>query len=306
MFRSIFKTERVMKGVTLIELAVIMIILAIIAGAAIPRISSLFEDADAQVLRGIAGETEIAISEGLNRGKTLHQLTTNGLGFLDNILGFIEESHGGSVDAEYIDAATFAVSVKGKGIPRKAFYTITTNGNVFITDSTGFNVYFAYAGDLVKNKSKTSSGTILAAVGIATPASSVGTSGSVGSSVPVASTASSVPTASSGTSPSSPSSTPSTPSVPVVPSAPVTPVVPGNASGSSAPSSSVVPVVSSSPVASGNSGTISTPAAPAVKGNNGNAYGKTKGNNGKGNAYAYGKTKGNNGRGNAYAYGRTK
>ncbi|MGD9581303.1 MAG: type II secretion system protein [Vampirovibrionia bacterium] len=160
------------KGVTLIELAVVIILLGILAFAATPRLTSIFEDADAQVLRTIAAETEIAIAEGVNRGKTYNELITDGSGYLDNILGFIEDGHGGTVNTDYASTATFTASINKNGVERSADYIINTKGKVLIVDATGFNHYFVYSGDLVNKVPGYSSSSAIASAADTTADSS--------------------------------------------------------------------------------------------------------------------------------------
>lgn len=142
--------KRDSKGFTLLELAICILVIGIISAAATPKVLSMFEDADAEMFRALGGEVEVALAQGFNRGKTYTELTTNGAGYLDDIIGFAENSQGGNLSTTYTGPGVFTATVTA-GSSRSVTYGITTDARVTITAASGFNHFSAVGGDLVRN-----------------------------------------------------------------------------------------------------------------------------------------------------------
>lgn len=140
--------KRDSKGFTLIELAICILVIGIISAIAAPRITSMFEDADAEVFRAVGGQVELAISQGLSRGKTLTELNTGGAGFLDEITDMVASEQSGNIDIPTPGAGTFTATAKSS--KRTATYSITTDARVVVDSITGFNQYTVVNGDIVK------------------------------------------------------------------------------------------------------------------------------------------------------------
>lgn len=146
--------SRVNVGITMLELALVIIIVGILASAAVPVMFNMYDDADAETVRSIVADIEMAMSEGISRGVPYAQLTSPGGGatqFLDNIVAMVGTGFPNNVTIVAPGVSQVSVTITATGGPPKtAQLTIQTNGNVSITAISGFTGYNIVGGDLVK------------------------------------------------------------------------------------------------------------------------------------------------------------
>lgn len=145
--------RRQIKGYTLIEIAICILIIGIIAAATVPVISSMTEDAQAETMRSIASDVEIWIGQGLSRGLTFDSVTSN-TDMLDDIAANVQADYsGGDASITVVAAAGRQVDValNTGGSAKTATLVINNAGKVNFTAVTGFSQYSVVNGDLRKS-----------------------------------------------------------------------------------------------------------------------------------------------------------
>jgi prepilin-type N-terminal cleavage/methylation domain-containing protein len=142
-------------GFTLIEMAITLVIIGIIAMAAVPRFYSVSEDADAETLRAIVRETEMALSAGVSRGLPYSQLRAPAVGpnkGLEHVIGVVQSGYEDVITLSMGGADTINVAINSSGSsPRSAVLTLQDNGSVRITTISNFPSYSVNGvGDITK------------------------------------------------------------------------------------------------------------------------------------------------------------
>lgn len=135
-------------GFSLIELAIILVILGIIVAVAFPQMKKLDEDSDAEIIRGVGSSIDMAISDGLNRGFTINELKTTRL---PQLFDAVQSSAPQGVTVS-LTGSDFIITVNNT--QRWARVAIQNNGNAQFTgiDATRFTNYAIDAnGDIKKN-----------------------------------------------------------------------------------------------------------------------------------------------------------
>lgn len=138
------------KGFTLLELAITIAIVAIVGLAVYPNITAMFQDADAELIRSIASDTEMAVSEGIDRQITIGDLRDSRL---VNVVQAIN-THS-SPDIAIAAGSTGNINVTlfpGNTAKEKtAVISIGNDGQVTITSCADFTGYSCSTGDLIRN-----------------------------------------------------------------------------------------------------------------------------------------------------------
>lgn len=138
------------KGVTLIELAIILLILGILVVAVMPRFGNIFENYDAEALRAASNNINISVSEALNRNITLADIRTTRLNDIITV-----SRYGLSDDIQMANSGTAGTITVNKmnnsTVDKSATVLIDTSGRVIITAITGFSNFHIANGDIVAN-----------------------------------------------------------------------------------------------------------------------------------------------------------
>lgn len=136
-------------GFTLIEMAIVIAIIAILAAVAVPKMSSLSEDADAETVRAIVADVEMSINEGTNRGIPYADLKAT-TGHLNDIVALAQEAFPDRVTITASGAGTIKAAITQSAAARSATLTMQNDGSVKITAVSGFSHYTLVSGDLKK------------------------------------------------------------------------------------------------------------------------------------------------------------
>lgn len=132
------------KGVTLLEVALVLVILGILAGLAAPRFFALNEDADAETVRSIASDIEMSLTAALNRGLPYASLRDPGAAGtnLNDVISLTQGAFGSEVAVAATGLNTVGVTIQSQGgNQRTATLTLQNNGTVHITAITNFTRY---------------------------------------------------------------------------------------------------------------------------------------------------------------------
>lgn len=138
------------KGFTLLEMAISIVVIAILALAVYPNVASMFQDADAELVRSIASDTEMAVSEGIDRQISLNDLRTTNLA---NVVQAINTHSSGDISITPAGSGNINVTLYpgNTGKEKTAVLNIGTDGKVYITSCAGFSGYSCSSGDLIRN-----------------------------------------------------------------------------------------------------------------------------------------------------------
>ncbi|MEW5821391.1 MAG: hypothetical protein AB1782_14465 [Cyanobacteriota bacterium] len=144
------------KGITVVELAICMIFIAVLAAIAVPRMADIYEDADAASCRSVAADLEAAVSQGLSRGVNLSTMLASdgaaGGDLLDDIVNeIVQPGYDGTMVLTI--PADGQVSIAFVRSSRAARVDIDASSGKVTFDAgslSGFTNYSVNNGDLVK------------------------------------------------------------------------------------------------------------------------------------------------------------
>lgn len=144
------KKKRNQAGITLLELTICIIFIAIISAVAMPRFFNMLEDAQAETLRSVSADIEMYLSQGFSRGRTYTELTTDGGGgFWDEIINDAQTSYAGTLVILPTGNGTASITLTDSG--RTGTINVRTDAKIEFTALTGFTQYAIDGiGDIVK------------------------------------------------------------------------------------------------------------------------------------------------------------
>ena len=127
------------KGVTLIEIAVIIAIMAVLTGFGTLAWTGLGESRDASMIQAAQANLQTVITQGTARmDRSPTWLYTNNTAGIQNAMNaLLQDTAGNNTSIDFIvsPAGTATLSIVGSG--RTATYTITNEGNVQLTGLAG-------------------------------------------------------------------------------------------------------------------------------------------------------------------------
>jgi prepilin-type N-terminal cleavage/methylation domain-containing protein len=148
--REKMNKNRDIKGFTLNELVMVLVILGVMSAILYPHITSFYEDADAGLVRSVTSDVEMAISDGLSRNMTIANLST--VGGLTTVANIVRAGTPPNIAISVPAASQIQVDVMKNGTAiRSATLQIATTGKVNITAINNFNHYVIDSGDMKKN-----------------------------------------------------------------------------------------------------------------------------------------------------------
>lgn len=144
--------DRKEKGFTIVELAIVIAIMGILAMSILPRFGTMGEAAEVSFFRSVVSDVTLAVKEGTNRGIPLTDLrdqsnTTRGLPVIANIA-----SEGINEKLAIAPTGTGILTVtltSDNGSTKTAEIEIDSNGNVSIKSISGFTRHSLQNGDII-------------------------------------------------------------------------------------------------------------------------------------------------------------
>ena len=143
------------KGVSIVELCIAIGIVGILAMMVSANLFGFSESSDAEILRAIRGEVNMAVAAGMDRGHPLENLRSliadPDTPDLETIADLATEGYNNRVMLTPTGIGQFNLSINdGLSGAKTAAIVIDERGNASITNATGFKYHKVEDGDLVK------------------------------------------------------------------------------------------------------------------------------------------------------------
>ena len=142
------KKRRYNKGFTLLEIAICMAIILILAASVAHNMWSMREDIDAETVNAALAETERAVQQGINRGISITDICTQGTHFNDIVSKILSKGYNTN-DVTFTSTADGVVQLTFPGSGRSATITVQTDGTAAVTVEA-FDHYTINGGKLVR------------------------------------------------------------------------------------------------------------------------------------------------------------